>query len=244
MDVENEEKKSQKDNRSEDTEDEDVETTSDTDSSNDDENNVNVNKEESPNKKAESPKKPVLIESKTISYQETLKLADNMRLPIREFDEVDSAKKTKISPNNCIGKIIQLSNSYSIAICLVVVAVIISYKCLGGSGTDRSRFASSASSSTSPPHSFSSNEKQTELPSRKETTMLFRTAISELKNSYNQSEFFWAQIESSFQHSVINGNVPSVVMLVSDEATRHLADQLVYDILKKLHYNVLKRTVS
>lgn len=239
MDVENEEKKSQKDNRSEDSDDEDVETTSDTDS-NDDE----KNKGESPNKKAESPKKPVLVESKTISYQETLKLADNMRLPIREFDEVDSAKKTKISPNNCIGKIIQLSNSYSIAICLVVVAVIISYKCLGGSGTDRSRYASSASSSTSPPHSFSSNEKQTELPSRKETTMLFRTAISELKNSYNQSEFFWAQIESSFQHSVINGNVPSVVMLVSDEATRHLADQLVYDILKKLHYNVLKRTVS
>jgi hypothetical protein len=238
VDVENEEKKSQKDNRSEDIDDEDVETTSDTDSSNDDENNVNVNKAD---KKAESPKKPVLIESKTISYQETLKLADNMRLPIREFEEVDSAKKTKISSNNCIGKIIQLSNSYSIAICLVVVAVIISYKCLGGSGTDRSRFASS---SPSPPHSFSSNEKQAELPSRKETTMLFRTAISELKNSYNQSEFFWAQIESSFQHSVINGNVPSVVMLVSDEATRHLADQLVYDILKRLHYSVLKRTVS
>lgn len=235
MDVENEEKKSQKDNRSEDTDDEDVETTSDTDS-NDDENNVNKGE-----KKAESPKKPAVVESKTISYQETLKHAENMRLPIREFDEVDSAKKTKISSNNCIGKIIQLSNSYSIAICLVVVAVIISYKCLGGSGTDRSRFASS---SPSPPHSFTSNEKQTELPSRKETTMLFRTAISELKNSYNQSEFFWAQIESSFQHSVINGNVPSVVMLVSDEATRHLADQLVYDILKRLHYNVLKRTVS
>ena len=235
MDVENEEKKSQKDNRSEDTDDEDVETTSDTDS-NDDENNVNKGE-----KKAESPKKPAVIESKTISYQETLKHAENMRIPIREFDEVDSAKKTKISSNNCIGKIIQLSNSYSIAICLVVVAAIISYKCLGGSGTDRSRFASS---SPSPPHSFTSNEKQTELPSRKETTMLFRTAISELKNSYNQSEFFWAQIESSFQHSVINGNVPSVVMLVSDEATRHLADQLVYDILKRLHYNVLKRTVS
>lgn len=90
----------------------------------------------------------------------------------------------------------------------------------------------------------SSVDKQKELALRRQLVARLETALGELKAKYNQTDMFWAQIESSFKHSVINGKDPSIVMLVSDPLTHDLAHRLVLDILETLNRKVLQRTVS
>lgn len=52
--------------------------------------------------------------------------------------------------------------------------------------------------------------------------------LNQLKSKYsNQSNLFWANIESSFRHSVIKSKDPSIILIVNDKDTQKLAKKSV-----------------
>lgn len=61
----------------------------------------------------------------------------------------------------------------------------------------------------------------------------------------NQSKLFWANIKSSFRHSVLNSKDPSIVMIVYDAETKKLAADISNDIFKSLtDYIQSKRNIK
>lgn len=78
----------------------------------------------------------------------------------------------------------------------------------------------------------------TQTDSQENTTMLsqnLRAYIKELRNKYpNQSSSFWANIESSCKHSLIKQRDPSIVLIVNDLETKHLARTIITDVLNTL----------
>ena len=66
--------------------------------------------------------------------------------------------------------------------------------------------------------------------------------IDQLKLKYpNQTGTFWANIESTFRHSVLDSKDPSIIMIVDEEQTRKLSEILVDDIFK-LYLNILGKS--
>ena len=59
--------------------------------------------------------------------------------------------------------------------------------------------------------------------------------LSELKQKYpNQTNSFWANIESSFRHSIIRQKDPSILLVVNDKRSKSLAEKITVDILTHL----------
>lgn len=88
---------------------------------------------------------------------------------------------------------------------------------------------------------MSPSDKLKEAQARKETIGELNKILAELKRTYNQTDLFWANIESSFKHSVVQSKDPSVVLFVNDRETKSLTQRLIVDIVKGLQYRVLKR---
>lgn len=64
-----------------------------------------------------------------------------------------------------------------------------------------------------------------------------------LKTKYpNQTNLFWANIESCYRHSILKSKDPSIILIVSDETTRELGNILAYDILSLVHSSVATNT--
>jgi hypothetical protein len=86
--------------------------------------------------------------------------------------------------------------------------------------------------------SIDSQNAKTYLMKRKE----FEMKINLLKLKYpNQTKTFWANIESTFRHSVLNSKDPSIVMIVNEEQTRKLSERLADDIFK-FYLNILDKS--
>ena len=93
------------------------------------------------------------------------------------------------------------------------------------------------SSSTSPV------DQQKEIQIRKEKIAELSKILVELKLIYkNQTDLFWANIESSFKYSVVHSKGPSVVLIVNDKETKQLTQRLIIDIVQRLQSRVIKRT--
>ena len=61
----------------------------------------------------------------------------------------------------------------------------------------------------------------------------FDINVNALKEKYpNQTNSFWANIESSFEYSIIGAGAPSIILLVNDKLTNRLADQLTTDLFE------------
>ena len=59
----------------------------------------------------------------------------------------------------------------------------------------------------------------------------FEAKLLALKEKYpNQSNSFWANIESSFRHSIISAKDPSIILMVSDQNTASLASRMSADL--------------
>ena len=49
----------------------------------------------------------------------------------------------------------------------------------------------------------------------------FKSLIASMKSKYpNQTNLFWANIQSTFRHSILKSKDPSIVLIVSDETTK------------------------
>lgn len=78
-------------------------------------------------------------------------------------------------------------------------------------------------------------KKQIDASMRKERLTKFNSFLQEIKIKYpNQTELFWANIGSSFKHSVMESKDPSIVLIVNDQNTRELANRLIKDLMKGL----------
>ncbi len=65
--------------------------------------------------------------------------------------------------------------------------------------------------------------------------------LEKLQAKYSkQTNRFWANIESTFRHSVLNSKDPSIVLVVNDQQTRNVSAILVDDIVK-LYFDTLNR---
>lgn len=71
----------------------------------------------------------------------------------------------------------------------------------------------------------------------------FKNKFSEymrlIKSKYpNQSGLFWANIESTYRHSIIKSKDPAIVLIVNDKLTSNLASELSYDILNTIKTSI------
>jgi hypothetical protein len=65
-----------------------------------------------------------------------------------------------------------------------------------------------------------------------------------LKEKYpNQTNRFWANIESAFEHSIVDSKDPSIILVVNDRLTSHLAPRLVVDLFE-CFLNYFKKTAT
>ena len=49
----------------------------------------------------------------------------------------------------------------------------------------------------------------------------FNNYVKFLKSKYpNQTSLFWANIQSSFRHSILKSKDPSIILIVSDKSTK------------------------
>lgn len=167
------------------------------------------------------------------------------------IQSLSSIRPSSIQPASPIANSISANKSYQLAsssssgsssgintrfICFAIILVVLGLGIRVLLNSDLNISAHSASSSSS--------DKQKELALRRQLATRLEAALDELKAKYNQSEMFWAHIESSFRHSVINKKDPSVVMFVSDPSTDQQAKKLIADIMDTLNRKVLQRNVS
>lgn len=55
--------------------------------------------------------------------------------------------------------------------------------------------------------------------------------IRELRSKYpNQADYLWAKIETSYHYSILKGGDPSIVLMVSDNLTSQISQNLPFDI--------------
>lgn len=67
----------------------------------------------------------------------------------------------------------------------------------------------------------------------------FKSFIELLKSKYpNQTNLFWANIQSTYRHSILKSKDPSIVLIVSDELTKNLGSNLAHDILNSVKASI------
>jgi hypothetical protein len=67
----------------------------------------------------------------------------------------------------------------------------------------------------------------------------FKEHMKFIKSKYpNQTNLFWANIESTFRHSIIKSKDPSIILIVNDQLTSNLAHELTYDILNTIKLSI------
>jgi hypothetical protein len=65
--------------------------------------------------------------------------------------------------------------------------------------------------------------------------------LASLKLKYpNQTSSFWANVESTFVHSIINSKDPSIILIVNDETTSELAAKVTNDLFQSF-LNILSK---
>lgn len=61
----------------------------------------------------------------------------------------------------------------------------------------------------------------------------FDSLVKSLKSKYStQSANFWANLQSSYRHSIVKSRDPSIILIASDRNTSELATNISYDILQ------------
>lgn len=84
--------------------------------------------------------------------------------------------------------------------------------------------------------SASSSSSQELIKLKQETLVKLDNYLGDLKLKYqNQSSNFWANIKSSFEHSIVRSKDPSIVLIVHDESKIDLASELTNDLLVGLN---------
>lgn len=131
---------------------------------------------------------------------------------------------TEIRKNDFIQQFAQLKrhNWLLVFICIacIVSAMAISLKDPNTNGTGRS------SSGTDPEKERLQREK-------------FKSLIASMKSKYpNQTNLFWANIQSTFRHSILKSKDPSIVLIVSDETTKALGNDLAHGILNSIKASI------
>lgn len=90
---------------------------------------------------------------------------------------------------------------------------------------------------------FSSNTipKVTTASSAKEAIYKekFNAFLDLMKSKYpNQTNLFWANIQSTYRHSILKSKDPSIILIVSDKSTKNLANDISYDILNSVKASI------
>lgn len=68
----------------------------------------------------------------------------------------------------------------------------------------------------------------------------FDTYMKLLKSKYpSQTGLFWANIISTYQHTILRSKDPAIILIVSDNSTKTTASELTYDIL-----NMIKKSIE
>jgi len=135
-----------------------------------------------------------------------------------------------ILPKKCVEKTIGLSFSRTIYLCVISICFIsIIYKFIGTSVFTDSSANSHVNDLGSTPYDAASLAKQS----------AYRTKFSEhmkfIKSKYpNQTSLFWANIESTYRHSIVRSKDPAIVLMVSDKNTNQTGQDLASDILNAI----------
>lgn len=64
-----------------------------------------------------------------------------------------------------------------------------------------------------------------------ESKMQIKSVIASLRSKFQQSEWFWSNIESSIDTSIKNLGSPSVIILVNDQKSRTTAIKFVQEFI-------------
>lgn len=119
------------------------------------------------------------------------------------------------------------NNSYSSSIKVVVILVFV--YCIYNSFTTFNSNSNILDTSTNDLNPA----KQTEFKNK------FSEYMRLIKSKYpNQSGLFWANIESTYRHSIIKSKDPAIVLIVNDKLTSNLASELSYDILNTIKTSI------
>lgn len=195
-----------------------------------DEVDIEENEKDNTESNVSSPTKNSNATSFEADDKETIRI-DEIRPDLKSIHETEIeekyGEKKSVSTNSNNSKVM-------LAISIAIFAVFIYFV---QNMSDSPTLTPSAQSS-----SAASRDAQETLMRRGQLKLLEAT-LDELKAKYNQTDMFWAHIQSSFQHSVIKGKDPSVVMFVNDRDTENFAQKLIYDIVDALQHRVLKQRV-
>lgn len=87
------------------------------------------------------------------------------------------------------------------------------------------------------------NSLTNDASSKSKANQKFLSYIDLLKSKYpQQTNLFWANIKSSYQHSILRAKDPSIILIVNDKETRNLASDLAYDILNSVKASIEEQT--
>jgi hypothetical protein len=163
-----------------------------------------------------------------LSYDQAASNANN-----QAFAKVDSSHLNYKMPSCFLNKNKLISLFQPLAqmyagnlVVFVLVLAVVFYAAMHLSSSGENRTAQQSSSPL---------EQHNKAVLRKEQFLKFTALIQDLKKQYpNQTRSFWANIESSFRHSILDSKDPSIVLLVNDRPNKHLTKRLTMDLLSGL----------
>lgn len=137
----------------------------------------------------------------------------------------------KCSKKNSISKKFHLKQNWPYVMILTAVLISIVYQ-----------YVAPTSSITTSNHTddlAAAPNDALSLAKQKAYLTKFNEHMKFIKSKYpNQTRLFWANIESTYRHSIVKTRDPSIILIVSDKLTSHTGHELASDILNAIKTSI------
>lgn len=162
----------------------------------------------------------MIYQKKIAQVQESIKKDTQYTIIVRHSKNLISSSQIYFQKNINLLKPL-FSKNTNFGFILIVITVIISIFLMGNSNSTK-------------------NDSKTTITLTKDQNRNLNLILNKLKTNYpNQTDQFWANIKSSFKHSIIESKDPSIILIVNDLETKDLSRKISLDILTSLR-SILK----